>query len=115
KIDDFRRKAARFFPPDRQGAHDSFLAEKWNCKQRSITQPRHNRPDSRAADLSLVQKVNDLNRRASAHGSPSGAFTWADRRDLKCLNNLLFHAVAGPEVKLLRGFIVLVDHAAISS
>ena len=46
---------------------------------------------------------------------PRRALSRTDRRRSQRLNHLLFHTVTGPEVELLRSFIVLVDHAATSS
>ena len=55
KIDDFRRKAARLLPLDRQSTQNSLFAEQWNCQNRSVSMPRGNRPKSCGPEFPFFQ------------------------------------------------------------
>src|SRR4029077_11542245 len=54
KVYDFRRKVARLLSPDRQGAHDSFLSEKWNRQHRPIPETCKHGPHASPTIFPLV-------------------------------------------------------------
>src|SRR5262245_41680271 len=57
EVNDFRRKAALFFPPNRQRAQNPILAEKGYRENRSITEPCQNRSHARGSRLTLLQNA----------------------------------------------------------
>src|SRR3990172_12004796 len=59
QVDDLRGKVARLLAPDRQGTHDPLFPEQRNRQNRSIPEPRENRPHSRSSRLTLLQDVRN--------------------------------------------------------
>ena len=115
QINDFGFKFTGLPSPDGQASHDPLFAEKWDRKKRTITEPRQRGPHPRASVFSLIGDVGNLNGRPSRSCPSGGALTQTYRCRPQRLNHLFFHTVAGPQMKLLFGLIVLVDDAAIGS
>ncbi len=115
QVNDFRQELSRLLPPHRQSAQNSFFTKQWNRQNRSIAEPCQNRSDFRDTRLTLLQDVWNLGWCTAARRLTGGALTRTNRRRLKSLNDLLFHAITRPQGKCFRAFIVLVNNTAVRS
>src|SRR3990172_461176 len=113
QVDDLLGKVAYLLSPDRQSTHDPLLAEKRNRQNRSISEAGEKGPHGRGGRLMPLQEVQNLDWRPSGSRLPAGALTQTDRRCPQRLNHLVFHALAGSQMKLLFDFVVLVNNSTI--